>query len=197
MPRACNTCAHKEAGGIAKVIAEGGSNSVIARRFGVTESSVQRHRVKCLRAPRRTKETGAPSTPAGPAASVRFEMAADPQALIRRAELLLDDAMAILARAKADSDSRLGLQAVRECRSSLELLMKAHGMLAPDAAVNVNIDARRQSIELTGKLSTEFLRRVAARDPEALAVLTGGNGKRDALSGPKTIDAVVVTESSQ
>jgi hypothetical protein len=124
-------------------------------------------------------------------------MAADPQALIRRAELLLDDAMAILARAKADSDSRLGLQAVRECRSSLELLMKAHGMLAPDAAVNVNIDARRQSIELTGKLSTEFLRRVAARDPEALAVLTGGNGKRDALSGPKTIDAVVVTESSQ
>lgn len=89
--------------------------------------------------------------------SSRHESETDPKALIRRAELLLDDAMTILARAKAADDSRLGLQAVRECRSSLELLMKAHGVPAPDAAVNVNIDARRQQVAFFDKLPESTL----------------------------------------
>jgi hypothetical protein len=120
-----------------------------------------------------------------------------PKALVKRAERVLSFGEAILEKAIDDEDFRLALQAVDRTRSSLEQLMKVHGLLAPEGGSTTIIDARRQSIELTGKLSTEFLRRVAARDPEALAVLTGDSGKRDAVSGPKTIDAVVVTEPSQ
>ena len=69
---------------------------------------------------------------------------------------------------------RLGLQAVRECRSSLESLMKAHGMLASDATVNVNIDARKQVLTRLSRFSESELRALARG--ESLPALTGEIG---------------------
>jgi hypothetical protein len=57
--------------------------------------------------------------------------------------------------------------------------MKAHRMLAPDATVNVQIDARKQSVAFFAKLTEEDLRALArgesvapegAIDAEALPV---------------------------
>jgi hypothetical protein len=180
MPRACTICANAATAEIAKAIATGESNRAVSGRFAVTASAVQRHRVNCLRAPRRTEKLAAPPTRATAPDSVRFDSDADPKALICRAEFLLDDATAICARAKTDGDARLALQALRECRSSLELLMRAHGMLQPDGTT-VNIDARRQSVELFAKLSIEELRALAR-----------GNVDSEPLRGAGTALAVPV-----
>ena len=160
MPRACSICAHADTAQIAKAIAAGGSNLSVSAHFGVSRSSVQRHRVNCLRLTRRGEKSGADREQTNTGDSVRFASEADPKALIRRAELLLDDATAICARAKTDGDARLALQALRECRSSLELLMRAHGMLQPDGSVV--IDARRQTlIANVAELSVNELRALA------------------------------------
>jgi hypothetical protein len=161
MPRACSVCSHAETAKIAKAIAAGGSNRNVSLQFQVNVSAVQRHRVNCLRSPRRTEKSGARREQTNFGDSLRFASDADPKALIHRAELLLDDATAICARAKTDGDARLALQALRECRSSLELLMRAHGMLQPDGSVV--IDARRQTlIANVAELSVEELRALAA-----------------------------------
>ena len=123
--------------------------------------------MNCLRSPRRPEKSGAERERTNLGDSIRFASdATDPKALIRRAELLLDDATAICARAKSDGNARLALQALRECRSSLELLMRAHGMLQPDGATT--IDARRQSVELFAKLSIDELRALARGHSEPL-----------------------------
>ncbi len=161
MPRSCSICGHADTAQMAKAIAAGGANRDIARRFGVNPSAVQRHRVNCLRSPRRPEKSGAEREQTNLGDSIRFASEADPKAVIRRAELLLDDATAICARAKTDGDARLALQALRECRSSLELLMRAHGMLQPDGSVV--IDARRQTpIANVAEFSVEELRALAA-----------------------------------
>jgi hypothetical protein len=57
-------------------------------------------------------------------------------------------------------DDRVALTAVRETRASLELVMRAHGMLANDGPT-VNIDARPASIAVLSRLSEGELRAVA------------------------------------
>jgi hypothetical protein len=42
--------------------------------------------------------------------------------------------------------------------------MKAHGMLAPEAAVNVNIDARRQQVAFFEKLPESSVRALVKGD---------------------------------
>ncbi|MGA9018016.1 MAG: hypothetical protein WB438_03655 [Candidatus Cybelea sp.] len=159
MPRACSICGHADTAQMAKAIAAGGANRDIARRFSVNPSAVQRHRVNCLRSPRRPEKSGAERERTNLGDSIRFASdATDPKALIRRAELLLDDATAICARAKSDGNARLALQALRECRSSLELLMRAHGMLQPDGATT--IDNRTQILSFK-ELTTDELRSLA------------------------------------
>lgn len=171
MPRVCSICSHPQTASMAKEIAAGGSNRTVAARFGVTRAAVQRHRVNCLRMPRKAEST--PPRPRGhddPAGSPRFDSSApaDPKMLLRRAERLLDDAQTILSRATDAQDDRLALQAVRETRSSLELLMKAHGLLTPESAVTVNIDARRAFDAKLADLSAEELRALAYGKPIAL-----------------------------
>lgn len=99
----------------------------------------------------------------------RFEdkasiVAADPKSLLRRAELLLDDAQAILTQVKATGDVKTALVAVRETRASIQLLMDAHGMLGKDG-ITVNIDARKQSLALLdGKSFDDLLAMERALD---------------------------------
>jgi len=158
MPPACSICGHPDTAQMAKTIAAGGANRDVARRFGINPNAVQRHRVNCLRSPRRSEKSGAGRERTNSADSIRFASEADPKALIRRAELLLDDATAICARANTDADARLAFQALRECRSSLELLMRAHGMLQPDGATS--IDNRTQLLSFK-ELTTDELRNLA------------------------------------
>lgn len=183
MPRSCSVCIHPETAQIAKAIAAGGSNRTLADRYGVKVSAVQRHRVNCLRLPRREKDTGASREPSDGGGSVRFDIdagearcsacgisgdAADPQALLRRAERLLWLAESIAAKARKDDDARLSLIAVDRARLALEVLMRAHGMLAPDAAVTVNVDQRKLAIATLAALPTDFVERMSKGDRGAL-----------------------------
>ncbi len=170
MPRACSICTHGQTATISKDLLAGGSLQRVADRFNVAKASLGRHLRNCLRTVRRAEQTGSIRKKTVPVGLSRFENATDPKTLIRRAEMLLDDALEILAQAKSENDARLGLQAVRECRSSLELLMKAHGMLAPDTTVNVNIDSRKQVLTTLSRFSESELRAIARGEP--LAALT-------------------------
>ncbi|MGB9650473.1 MAG: hypothetical protein WCB01_01580 [Candidatus Cybelea sp.] len=69
--------------------------------------------------------------------------------------------------------------ALREARDGLALLMKTAGMLAPDAAVNVTIDARRQVMANLAKLSEDDVRAIAAGKPIALPAAESGTAFRD------------------
>ncbi|MGB8151232.1 MAG: hypothetical protein WCE97_08590 [Candidatus Cybelea sp.] len=59
-------------------------------------------------------------------------------------------------------DSRLGLMAVDRARASLNQLLKVHGLLQPDGAVNVNVDARKQVVQVLANLGEDELRALVA-----------------------------------
>ena len=88
----------------------------------------------------------------------------DPEALTRRAERLLSLAEGIAVKADLADDARLALLAVDKARQSLELLMKAAGVLRPDGAVTVNValDASRRVDAWLGSLPAETLRAFVA-----------------------------------
>lgn len=156
MPRACKTCAHPQAGEIAKTIARGDSFASVAVRFGVTEASVQRHAVDHLKVTRRgndggttTKRTGAPSSRGKAPEKARFDSSGrcvscgqlgpeadaallDAKAIVRRAEGLLARSERIAETAEEQGDLRLVLSSVDRCQRSIETLAKMAGLLAPD-----------------------------------------------------------------
>ena len=189
---------------VAERRAKGDSFQQIASRLRLTKSSVHRH-AKHAELPGRVKppgREGITSQPNRRATRGRCKTCGtmlddpSPKALVKRAERVLSFGEAILQKAIDDEDFRLAMQAIDRTRASLEQLMKVHGLLQPEGSSTTIIDARRQTVELQGRLSEDFLRRIAAGDPEALAVLTGGNRKRDAISGPETLDGAVTIESS-
>lgn len=199
MPASCKCCTNTESAELNKLLAAGGTNGTnrfLAERFKVSTMSVQRHRINCLRFPRRAERSARPvavadrrgakrnapkdaGDAAGRCAACGIDASTpDQTALLRRAERLLHNAEAIVAKAVEDGDSRLVLQGIDRARSSMELMMKATGLIGSDGTT-VNVDARRQSVELFAELSLDDLR--------ALAAL--GNGK--ALPPGDVIDAEV------
>jgi hypothetical protein len=65
-------------------------------------------------------------------------------------------------------------------RSSLELVMRAHGMLQPDTAVTIQVDARRQVMTTLAKLTEDELRAIATGKPMSELVDEIGAPLRDA-----------------
>jgi hypothetical protein len=183
--RSCSVCRHEATASIAKELARDVPlRSIVSHYQGLTLGSLHRHASRCLR----IKRSGQPQKPApessggtivGLSRSIKNAPGLDPKALLRRAEHLLDDAQAILSRAAGAGDDRMALTAVRETRASLELVMRAHGMLANDGPT-VNIDARKQSLALFAGLSTDEIRAKLA-DLSAPAVATTGNRAFPAL----------------
>lgn len=89
----------------------------------------------------------------------------DAESLLKRAERLLWIAETIAAKAQADDDARLALQAVDRARAALETMMRATGQIGGDGTSTTVIDARRQAITLIAKLSEDELRRLARGEP--------------------------------
>ena len=178
MPRSCSVCAHGSTADVTKALANGDSIRSVARRFDLTPAAVGRHLRSCLRTARRKESTG-DSREGGAADSLsRFDTLAagrcptcglcaddeEPKALIRRAERALSYGESIVMRAVEEKDDRLALQGLDRVRSSLEQLLKVHGLLVPDGA-STFVDARRQQIQVLGQLSVEELRAIAAGRP--------------------------------
>ena len=162
-----------------KELAGGVSVRDVASRFRVTAAAAHRHLKGCLKITRRGKTSG-DSRAAGAAGGLfRFDtlLAAgrcptcglcaddeDPKALIRRAERALSYGESIVMRAVEEKDDRLALQGLDRVRSSLEQLLKVHGLLVPDGASTV-IDMRRQQVQILGNLTLSELRAIASGRP--------------------------------
>jgi hypothetical protein len=85
----------------------------------------------------------------------------DPKALIRRAERALHYGETIVMKAVEDKDDRLALQALDRVRTSLDQLMKVHGLLHPDGVQ----DNRRVTNIFEGVPSDTIRAIIAALDP--------------------------------
>jgi hypothetical protein len=183
MPRSCSICGHAELAAITKALAQGVSYRDISSRFGVTAASAQRHTARCLRLVRRPEKSGASEERMNVADSSRFDSEGrcqkcgtllddpSPPALVKRAERLLWLAETIAAKAQKDDDARLALQAVDRARGSLDQLLKVHGLLQPDGATTINVDARTQGLAVAARIPEWFLRKLAAGDPAAIGEL--------------------------
>jgi len=195
MPRACSICTHASSAEISKALAAGASDRDSATRFGVTSSAIQRHRVNCLRAPRRAEKSAGPHQGATSADPTRFDTL-DPASLVSTTAKLVAEALDLLENAKKADDRRTALAALREARDGLALLMRASGMLAPDASVNIAIDQRRQSVALMAGLSEADLRALVRQstladgsDPARVRAETFGTVQETVITEP-AIEAV-------
>jgi transposase-like protein len=135
MPRRCTVCDHPERPTVDALLLEGGeSNRAIARRFGLSKDAVARHREDHL--PERLLR----AADAGEVASA--------DGLLSQLRHLHARTLAILGETEAARDHQTALRAIAEARRNLELLARLTELLGPETVVNVQIDARVQSVIL-------------------------------------------------
>lgn len=123
MPRPCSICTHLRRDQIDSDIVRGEPFRRIATQRGVTEQAVRRHAATHL-----------------PAALVKAQDAGE----LVRASTLLDElrglharVLAILTTAESEGDLRAATGAIREARSTIELLAKLTGQLEERPEINV------------------------------------------------------------
>lgn len=142
MARPCTVCSHGERQAIDKALVAGDSYRVVAGRFGLVPSSVQRHQ--------NTHLVAAMAKAVAAAEVVAVEHGTDLASQARSgrdvALSLLADAQDILTAAKASRDLdvaldaiRTGAVALREARAHVELLGKATGELRTGTTVQVAV----------------------------------------------------------
>ena len=131
--RKCSICFHAETAAISKAIGQGEAFRPLAVRFHTTNAALCRHASNCLGITRKHKKTRAESAVTASGDSLRFE-SMTPAELIAETRHLLED-----AKQKGDNKTRL---------AAITLLMRVEKMLEHENG-SVNIDARRQTIELS------------------------------------------------
>ena len=152
---------------------------------------MQRHRVNCLRAPRRPKESGHAAASDGSAGSVRFDSANDtiasPKDLLSRLQSLfrLGD---LLEEAITRKDVDAVVKLARELRATAESYAKLAGWLAVDGASTTVIDNRKIVFQQLADLGVDGVRAFLAKqlagtviDAESTVEDVTDN---DGLSGP-------------
>ena len=181
--RNCTVCTHPKLAEINKVLLKhAGSKSSVSARFGITPSAVQRHRSQCLGHKPREGRLAKVTAPKESLGSGRFESGRcqacgtltddpSPQALVKRAERVLFFAESIMQKAIDEDDSRLGLQAVDRARSSLDQLLKVHGLLQPEGGTTVVVN--QEVMTLRKALSTVVGAIDEPRRADALTMLVG------------------------
>ena len=136
---------------------------------------MQRHRVNCLRAPRRQKESGQSAAAEGSAGSVRFDSSSatitGPKDLLTKLATLfrLGD---LLEEAIQRKDVDAVVKLARELRATAESYAKLAGWLAVDGTSSTMIDNRKQVIQVLGNLSEDELRRLVAGGKSTLEDVT-------------------------
>lgn len=142
----------------------------VAQRVRRSKSSVERHLKHAEKPSRRGKRAKREAaSQAGRAGQDRCEScgvsmtSTDPEALLKRAERLLWIAETIAAKAQADDDARLALQAVDRARAALETMMRATGQIGGDGTtVNVALVDERAVMAKIARLSVDDMRAIAA-----------------------------------
>ena len=209
MPRHCSICGHKDNAVITKSALAGATNVEIAALYAVTASSVQRHRLNCLHAPRRNPRGPKIPPPKGAKARNRIENqdgrcptcdqltgegqeALTPEAIVKRAERILHVSESIALKAQDADDSRLALLAVDRCQRSIDTLAKIAGLLKPDVTV---ID-QRQTLNVYASWPTEALEALTLFHAQLASGATIEGATRAVLSPsdrPQAIGAIETT----
>jgi hypothetical protein len=131
MGNKCSVCAHPDVGTInARLICpgtDGGSLRDAAGQFGLSKSSLARHRDKCIR-----------GAMAKAAEAHETEVVARGDSLLDEIRQLKDRGMKLLDDAESAGDRRTATSALREVKGVLELLCRATGQLQP-AGANVQV----------------------------------------------------------
>jgi transposase-like protein len=125
MPRRCTVCDHPKRHGIDQALVTGAPYRSVARRFGLSESSVYRHKTEHL--------------PAHLLKAREVEVVAHADDLLEQVRHLQTHALDILERAEEAGDLRTALAAISQARGNLELLGKLAGELDERPVVNLNV----------------------------------------------------------
>jgi len=125
MPRRCTVCDHPKRHSIGETLVSGAPYRSVAKRFGLSESAVYRHKVEHL------------STHLLKAKEVEETTRADD--LLEQVKDLQVHALDILERAEKTGDLRTALAAISQARGNLELLGKLAGELDERPIVNLNV----------------------------------------------------------
>jgi len=125
MPRRCTVCDHPERNGIDQALVTGAPYRSVAKRFGLSESAVYRHKIEHL--------------PAHLLKAKEVEEVAQADDLLNQVRNLQTHALDILDRAEKAGDLRTALAAISQARGNLELLGKLAGELDERPVVNLNV----------------------------------------------------------
>src|SRR5215216_1107326 len=125
MPRRCTVCDHPESHSIDETLVTGAPYRSVAKRFGLSESAVYRHKTEHL--------------PAHLLKAKEVEEVAQADDLLDQVRNLQAHALDILERAEKIGDLRTALAAISQARGNLELLGKLAGELDERPVVNLNV----------------------------------------------------------
>ena len=125
MPRRCTVCDHRKRHSIDEALVTGAPYRSVAKRFGLSESAVYRHKTEHL--------------PAHLLKAREVEEAARADDLLEQVRHLQAHALDILARAEKAGDLRTALAAISQARGNLELLGRLAGELDERPVVNLTV----------------------------------------------------------
>ena len=117
MPRSCKVCSHDEVKSIDKAIVSGESLRKIAERYDIHYSTICRHKQHLASKIQ--------------AASV-ITAAREGLSVMQQVSDFMQKAHDLLNTAEQANDTKTAIQAVRECRSCLELMARISGELSPE-----------------------------------------------------------------
>src|SRR5215207_6577550 len=135
MPRRCTVCAHLQRQDIDELLVSGAPYRSVAKRFGLSESAVYRHKTEHL--------------PAHLLKAREVEEVAQADDLLAQVRHLQGRALDILERAEKAGDLRTALAAISQARGNLELLGKLAGELDERPVVNVLLSPQWVMIRTT------------------------------------------------
>src|SRR5918995_1490879 len=160
MPRRCTVCDHPERHSIDEVLVTGAPYRSVAKRFGLSESAVYRHKTGHL--------------PAHLLKARQVEELAQADDLLDQVRHLQTHTLDILERAEKAGDLRIALAAISQARGNLELLGKLAGELDERPVVNINISP--EWLELRAVIVGALEPHPAAHSAVLKALESVGNG---------------------
>jgi transposase-like protein len=160
MPRRCTVCDHPKRHSIDEALVSSAPYRSVAKRFGLSESAVYRHKTEHL--------------PAHLLKATEVEEAAQADDLLDQVRDLQAHALDILERAEKAGDLRTALAAISQARGNLELLGKLAGELDERPVVNLNVSP--EWLELRAVIITALEPYSDARGAVLRALEAEGNG---------------------
>lgn len=146
----CTVCDHPERKAIETALAASPERS-IAKQWSLSDSTVHRHKVKHLR----------PAV----AKAIATRTALHAEALAQRLLDLLETVDDAVSKAKDANDLKTLSSLVRESRELVVTIGRGYLGLWTDHKPSITVDARRQTIQVLGNLTTDELRSLARMAP--------------------------------